>query len=809
MLTEEACRQILTSYEAHTISKACSPQNSQEKSTWAKAEFTKLPLFQEEIIKQIEKLNISRLSVEEKTAALSLYQQKQIFQLLNARRSMERDNCFEWSHVQIARKEREVRLGLRETTLIEVYMKRSPRQNIDSRNVFNRLQRVEGDLPAKMSKPPISSQQPRQPPPRQLKPQPQPQPQPPPAPGPQPALLRHISKRYYSEESSKSQHGPSVASYRARRVRVLGRKPIRVRRHRELTSWSTLDSSSGSGSLYMNDTSSDSETEIIPKPEVVIGRGPPKQPEQTKKIGICITSRDKEIFRRRLPGAEYICIEMNAEEQFQRQLLRYVFELSGYDQKFKEELIPILVKKAKGRLPFVKLAVQEIKRIGSGRSPQLVLEMIPTRLDEFYEIGLERSNNWSDKDVRRALEFMAVALEPLKPVELDIMTRLSHESSQIFLSLEHFVKATGYILDISDDARISFIDDTARVFTRAFFNEEQISFFHGMAAQRCLDYITNPELWTNSPSYLHYPVAFWIEHSRSTTQQAGNPVDLKNEFFQRHSRLRPKWFQAYWVIKYSRAEEPSGFTLVHILAESGFYQLAQKLAKFDEERWVEESNSLDSQGNTPLHWASRNGHLEVLKELMPKTDDRDRVNFDELTPLHFAVLGGHHQIAKLLIEEGADIHSKARNARTMLHSAANKGDEKMVEILLNEGAFIDATDMDGYTAQNIAKVSSHGNIVDLIETFKSKRLSITSLKDSERIDRHFFGAVVDFLNPGSWRYFNKKVSVDRILSMESFDSIMATSSGELVPEDERSMTGPDGTQTPLRWLHLPANNVRI
>ncbi|MDP7240452.1 MAG: HisA/HisF-related TIM barrel protein [Dehalococcoidia bacterium] len=61
--------------------------------------------------------------------------------------------------------------------------------------------------------------------------------------------------------------------------------------------------------------------------------------------------------------------------------------------------------------------------------------------------------------------------------------------------------------------------------------------------------------------------------------------------------------------------------------------------------------------NTPLHWASEGGHLEVVKALLEAGADTDLADGDGATPLHYASHpseGGHVEVVKALLEAGAD-----------------------------------------------------------------------------------------------------------------------------------------------------------
>lgn len=63
-------------------------------------------------------------------------------------------------------------------------------------------------------------------------------------------------------------------------------------------------------------------------------------------------------------------------------------------------------------------------------------------------------------------------------------------------------------------------------------------------------------------------------------------------------------------------------------------------------------------GGTPLHWASRKGHLEVVRELLAAGADTQAKNGVGKTPLHLASDGAHLEVFKELMVAGADIEEK-------------------------------------------------------------------------------------------------------------------------------------------------------
>ena len=64
-------------------------------------------------------------------------------------------------------------------------------------------------------------------------------------------------------------------------------------------------------------------------------------------------------------------------------------------------------------------------------------------------------------------------------------------------------------------------------------------------------------------------------------------------------------------------------------------------------------DKVDIQGMTPLHCASRNGHLEVVQALLGAEADVNKASNSGWTPLNWALESNHHRVAAVLREAGA------------------------------------------------------------------------------------------------------------------------------------------------------------
>lgn len=73
-------------------------------------------------------------------------------------------------------------------------------------------------------------------------------------------------------------------------------------------------------------------------------------------------------------------------------------------------------------------------------------------------------------------------------------------------------------------------------------------------------------------------------------------------------------------------------------------------------------------GNTALHYAAQNGHIELCEVLIRAGVTRDARTKVNCTPLHLAAQEGHLSVVQLLLSSGADVH--ASDMVTLHYSAA-------------------------------------------------------------------------------------------------------------------------------------------
>ncbi|GAO49213.1 ankyrin [Saitoella complicata NRRL Y-17804] len=90
-------------------------------------------------------------------------------------------------------------------------------------------------------------------------------------------------------------------------------------------------------------------------------------------------------------------------------------------------------------------------------------------------------------------------------------------------------------------------------------------------------------------------------------------------------------------------------------------------------------------GNTALHMAAANGHVDIVNALIQEIADKSLLNIQNErgnTPLHWSCLLGHLPVVQVLIKAGADFSSKNDMSRTPIWEAQANDKEEVVDWML-------------------------------------------------------------------------------------------------------------------------------
>lgn len=141
-----------------------------------------------------------------------------------------------------------------------------------------------------------------------------------------------------------------------------------------------------------------------------------------------------------------------------------------------------------------------------------------------------------------------------------------------------------------------------------------------------------------------------LEHPVEVRKEAGaehlysKQLDLAAK--ERHSDIVKLLLQRIADEVAFSGDDDDGQSLLHWAAYMGYKQLTSHLLEWGSARDV---NIRDSSSNTPLHYASQQGHVEVVRMLLARPEvDINCENQRKETPLHFAAKEGHTEVVKEL-----------------------------------------------------------------------------------------------------------------------------------------------------------------
>ncbi len=126
-------------------------------------------------------------------------------------------------------------------------------------------------------------------------------------------------------------------------------------------------------------------------------------------------------------------------------------------------------------------------------------------------------------------------------------------------------------------------------------------------------------------------------------------------------------------------------------------------AKKPWEDWWQKKKSI----NGKLLVAAERGEKEAVLDLVNQKKHGDLAadvntkGLDAFTPLHFASSEGHSEIVQVLLKSGANVDSLSTTLRTPLHVACNRGFRRIIEMLLGAGAKVNVQDVEGNTPGHI------------------------------------------------------------------------------------------------------------
>lgn len=144
-------------------------------------------------------------------------------------------------------------------------------------------------------------------------------------------------------------------------------------------------------------------------------------------------------------------------------------------------------------------------------------------------------------------------------------------------------------------------------------------------------------------------------------------------------------------------------------------------------------NSINSEGDTPLHIAAKLGYLDITQLLISRNANFYIQNKDGNTPLHMAVEYNQEEIIDEFLSHNIDQRVKNRRKQTALLKAVQKNYESIAVKLVNKGGEINTTDTWKNTPLHYTSLTGNENLAQhLIDVYTNRQPE--NKKSSKKIE---------------------------------------------------------------------------
>src|SRR5216684_969383 len=419
----------------------------------------------------------------------------------------------------------------------------------------------------------------------------------------------------------------------------------------------------------------------------------------------------------------------------------------------------------------------EVLRHHSSSTIRDALGDLPEGLEETYERILRGINHAREKDARRLLQCLAVAIRPLRVEELSDILAMKFDAGQLpkYAANQRDENSEEEIL-LACSSLITIIDvDGSRVVQFAHFSVNEylikskrlasagmLSQYHilphsahTLLAQASLCVLLALDGQVDKESVKNFPLAkyagrYWIDHAIFGNVSSSIEDAMKCLF----DPAKPHFANWVWIYDIDapfrpilfapRPTQPRavplyyatlcgfGGVIEHLIAthpqdinSRGGYHITPLHAAIEKVDVKDDNtksgleqgvdvNTLDDYTSTPLHQVSRRGRLDIVELLLKHHADLDTCDSRQFTPLMNASFDGKLDVVHVLLRNGASSDSYSPRGETALMSASLYGHLDVVHLLLQSAAAVNTHENDGWTVLMMASQNGRLDVVRLL-----------------------------------------------------------------------------------------------
>ena len=375
------------------------------------------------------------------------------------------------------------------------------------------------------------------------------------------------------------------------------------------------------------------------------------------------------------------------------------------------------------------------------------LDELPMTLDDTYARTLEGIPKQRSQHAHRLFQCLAAAIRPLHIEELAEIFAIGFDqgATRNFMEgwrpenpEEDILSACSTLIAVIDDGEGSKVVQFSHFSVKEFLVSERLlasevgnirdfhirmDAAHTTLARACLTVLLQLDEKIDKVRIATYPLAFyaaqhWFNHAKYE-DVASQVQDAMEQLFNPSKPYLAAWvwiydLNQYWVRRsidaLSDYPSPPTATPLYYAASCGLNGLMEYLISIR----GEDVNYGCGVRGTPLHAASRHGHLNAVSLLLDHGADLNMTDNHGWTALCAAYGGRHLEVMRLLLDRGAAADVQFDVVGFITHKASYHGDVDALRLLLQHGADVDATSLENRTPLLWVALIGHVNVAQVL-----------------------------------------------------------------------------------------------
>ncbi|KAI2734442.1 hypothetical protein DTO013E5_9989 [Penicillium roqueforti] len=443
-------------------------------------------------------------------------------------------------------------------------------------------------------------------------------------------------------------------------------------------------------------------------------------------LGFLATSRDNPDISDMFPNCPRLRVEAKDTDikAFLETSLNH-FRCVKESPDLREEILAAIINAADGMFLLASLQLGSLEKL-SPDEVRAQLNNLPPGLDEAYSETMERIKSQSHENVRKAkqvLLWIACATRPLSPHEVQHGIAVNVGESKLgkgkLTNIDDLVSLCAGLVRVDEQTDVIRL---AHYTAQKYLEDKRERYFsdaHSQIAHKCLAYLYLDSFQTEPPEsrreYLarqkQYPLyAYsaenWGYHARQAYASVEGVVKI---FLHNHLALK----NSLQVLRGDRLFPIYKNTILSkfsALHSAAWFGLDECILDLLTDKSV--IDDIDDDGQTALHWATRNEQISTVELLLQHGSSLNLVDKEGKGAIHHAINKGEARLLRVIGDNGANLELADNRGQTPLLNAVETMAVEATQILLEMGAEVGALNL---MKQNVLHLAALGGRDDALQ----------------------------------------------------------------------------------------------